>query len=127
MAKYIKKNGVLQRIGVIPQGYPASLIEMDNGDSVEDAVLKAVIAKTTRITSDFSSDTAIMDLANGCYSVAISPSTSYLPYRYGVLNVMKSADVYGSFQFFDTSQKKMYYRIGNISDKTWFNSWTQLS
>jgi hypothetical protein len=76
------------------------------------------------ITS-IASDTTIISFATGTYKIALSSASTYLPSRYGVLNVYKS-NTYSSFCFISTDGKQ-YERIANNSNNTWYNSWSELA
>lgn len=81
--------------------------------------------KRTPSISSFSSDTEILTWENGSYMVALSSSSSYVPYQWGTLILNFSGVSYGTAMFV-TADGRVYTRQKK-NNSEWHGAWEQLA
>ena len=104
-------------------------VPVNKGGTGASSLAAFMIDKDTSVTSAPSSDTAILDYDMGCYRIALSAASTYLPNRYGVLEIIHAAS-YGvaRFTMVNSSSPKTYFRTFNVTNKTWYDSeWIALN
>lgn len=125
-----QKSQVQNNVGLVP----TESTSINTSGYVADArVIKTLNSnldtrRTTILTSsNVTSDTFILALANGAYQVADNNlNTSYIPEKWGTLVVNKSGTTYGEFTFVGTGGN-VYVRHANGIAAWHGNGWVQLA
>ena len=102
-------------------------VPVNKGGTGETSLAKFAMNRGTTISS-ISSDTALLDYDTGFYKISLSAASSYIPTRYGVLELIK-ADNYGVAKYtaINSSAGHYWIRAFHATNKTWYDtSWLQI-
>lgn len=107
---YIDENGHINKAGCIPQNYPASLIKMANGESVEDAlnglIVKDSFTYTLGALSSGSQGWFEKSVAKSGYTPILATcqvaKTALVNGRVMLNGALSGNSFYGTYRAFDT-------------------------
>ena len=86
-----------------------------------DAFKKTLILNSSNVTSD----TYILGLANGVYEIASGSVISYLPAQYGSLLLIKSGQQYGFAVVVPSNANGIWVR--HFTETTWHYAWQHIT
>lgn len=125
-----------------PQGPMPDLVNNALATEAGVAALDAVMGRTlqeqiTQLNSNslinrgklsgVNTDTEIISLETGIFTVQLSDTQSYIPSNWGSLTVYDTGESpYKRFEFVSTDGKA-YYRLANKINNTWYTDWREIA